>query len=93
MKDGIEKLARDEWRDGMSSGALARHVTGWLPKDSMVKWMLEDLLAAANFAAHDRHMVFVDFDKIDEEASAAAKLASFYRTNGRSVDPVPSVSP
>jgi hypothetical protein len=88
----VEKIARDNYRDGMSAGALARQVSGWLPKESIVRWMLEDMLGSANFDNHDRHMIFSDFDKIDEKESLAAKMRSFYRINGRKSAPAPVIA-
>lgn len=87
----IEQIARDNYSDGMSPGALARQVAGWLPKESIVRWMLEDMLGSANFDNHDRHMIFSDFKKINAEEARAAKMRSFYRINGRKVDRAPVI--
>ncbi|MBA8797959.1 hypothetical protein FHW77_001641 [Agrobacterium sp. RC10-4-1] len=85
----IEQIARDQYREGMSSGALARHVAGILPADSLVRWMLEDMLGASNFASYDRHMIFLDFEKVSSNDALSSKMRSFHRVNRRKVDSAP----
>jgi len=80
----IESAAAEEYRPGVSAGAAARQLCrtlgcmGYAPE---LKRMIEDVLADANRASHDRHMIIEAFRAVDPEAARAAAHASFVRTN------------
>lgn len=86
--DATESLARELCTESMSAGALARQMCSFLQEDSTMRWMLEKMLADANLRAFDRHMIFSDFEKVDADASLAAKMASFKRLNRHAEDEV-----
>lgn len=81
----IEAWARAEYRPGVSPGAAARQLCRSLGASGCaptLKTMLEEMLADANRASFDRHLILEDFAKVDPQAGHNAKMASFRRQNG-----------
>lgn len=81
----IEKWAREEYRDGVSSGAAARQLCrllGMSNASPTLKRILEDMLGDINRASHDRHMILVAFDEASPNAAKKARRESFKRLNG-----------
>lgn len=84
VTERIETWAADEYTPGVSAGAAARQLIrslGCAGAAPTLKRMLEDLLAEANRASHDRHMILSDFEKAAPADAKAAQLASFHRSN------------
>ncbi|MGI6855002.1 hypothetical protein [Mesorhizobium sp. 1B3] len=80
---GIEDLAKQEYREGVSAGAAARQLCRSLGAHGgapVLKRMLEDMLAEANRASHDPYLILRAFEKVDPVAAQAARMESFYRT-------------
>lgn len=81
----VEAWARDEYRDGVSASAAARQLCRSLGANGTaptLKRMLEDMLANANKASHDRSCILRDFADVDPEAASEAETASYRRING-----------
>lgn len=81
----IETWAAAEFREGVSAGAAARQLCRLLGAHAeapTLKRMLEEMLATANRASHDRSCILRRFRECDEEAAHAAEMESFHRING-----------
>lgn len=86
----VERLARDEFRDGVSAGAAARQLCrslGATGTATSLKRMLEDMLADANRASFDRSMIPSAFERVDPVAANEARMESFRRINDLADDP------
>lgn len=85
--NAIEEFAKEEFQPGVSAGAAARQLCrtlgacGYAPT---LKRMLEELLASANVASHERYLILRDFEAVDAPAAHSAKKASFKRGQDRS---------
>ncbi|PRD42112.1 hypothetical protein C5748_18350 [Phyllobacterium phragmitis] len=81
LRQGVDALARAEYHDGVSPGAAARQMCRSLPQSSMLKRMLEDMLAEANRTHHDRYRILQAFDDAAPDAAMEARMASFRYMN------------
>lgn len=77
----IEKLAREEYREGVSAGAAARQMCRCLDSAPTLKAILEDMLGEANRQAFDRSCILSRFAEAAPEEACAAHLESFARIN------------
>ena len=77
----IDELVAAEWREGVSAGAAARQVCRSLSFDTPLRNLLEELLADANRASHDRYLILQRFKDHNAEAGFEAGNESFCRIN------------
>lgn len=77
----IDAIVKGEYMQSVSAGAAARQVCRCLSPSSPLKRMLEDMLADANRASHDRYRILQAFKDAAPEAGRAAAMDSFRRVN------------
>lgn len=83
-ENAIETWTKEEFRPGVSPGAAARQLCRLLGAHGeapTLKRLLEEMLAAANRASHDRSVIIRAFRDLDETAGHAAEMESFHRIN------------
>jgi hypothetical protein len=84
--NGIEKQARDEFREGVSAGAAARELIrslGCSGTAPTLKRMLEETLAKANRQNLHPSCILREFEDAAPEAATDARRKSFASINNR----------
>lgn len=90
LSNGIERLAQEEYREGVSAGAAARQLCRCLSHKSHLRRMLEDMLGEANKSSHDRWRILDAFSQAAPDEADTARMASFRFMNNIPDDLPPS---
>ena len=80
----IEKWCQDEYREGVSPGAVARQLCRMLGASNAaptLQRMLEDMLSEANRRAFDRSQILSAVDVAAPEDAPRIRRESFIRNN------------